>query len=317
MRNVLILMLFFFAENVLFAAVLPINLKQHADSTPVKIRKNHVKLTKYLIKTARNEEEKVLIISYWISKNIIYDKSEVRRLGRNKKANELLQNRRGVCGCIANLFQQMCDDAAVKCATINGNAYGNFYKRYFTYFHLRHDWNAVYLSGEWKLVDATWDIDRVKTTQFKKDRKLEWVFKNPSDFASSHFPNNPSWQLINDIYTKKDFWRQQSPVKKDYMFVDSLKYYLDSSKVLAQLSSIKSAYYFDHKKEKFINSMNALGWRTIFDATDSIQIAQGLIVYHTLNEVLKEIGFEKYKKQFESTLVFIENHKEVGILARK
>ena len=63
--------------------------------------------------------------------------------------------------------------------------------------------------------------------------------------------------------------------------------------------------------------MNALGWRTIFDATDSIQIAQGLIVYHTLNEVLKEIGFEKYKKQFESTLVFIENHKEVGILARK
>jgi transglutaminase/protease-like cytokinesis protein 3 len=218
---------------------------------------------------------------------------------------------------MANLFQQMCDNASVKCETIQGKAYGNFIKRYFTYFHLRHAWNSVYINNEWKLVDVTWDCYRAKTSAFKKDRELEWVFKNSKEFAKTHLPYNPAWQLLNDPYTKKEFWRQLEPSKKEYMFNDTLKNFINSRSVLASLSSIKCTYFYDNNRGRYITDLNKLGWNTIFNASDSVQVEDGLKVYEALNKAINTEGFEKYKKKYESTVSFIDEHKYVGLLSRK
>lgn len=284
------------------STILPIGLKQHADSTPKSLFKNHYALTEYLIKGTKNDEEKVLIFSYWIAKNIIYDKSGLVKLGRNKVPRELLSDRRGVCGCMSNLFQQFCDNSNVKCYTIYGKAYGSFFRRYFTFSRLSHAWNSVFINQEWKLVDVTWNTNLVKDSKFKKNPDLEWIFKDPTFFAKSHFPENPAWQLLKSPYSKKEFWKRNVPVDKEYNFRDTLAIMKDSSKSVALLSSIRNTYYFTGNKNKYVKSVIKLGWRVVFDAKDSSEAIVGVSLLEDLNKELQQDVFTKQKRRYSIPL---------------
>jgi len=275
---------------VFFSATLPLNLKLHADSTPHSIIKSHYLLSKYLIRPTKNNEEKVLIFSYWIAKNIKYNKKEIIKFGRNKSGKELLQNRKGICGCISNLFQLLCDDSSVKCYTITGRSYGNFISRYFTYFHLKHAWNAVFINNEWRLVDATWN-QHVNTKEFKKWRELKWVFMNPEEFSKTHYPYNPAWQLLLNPLTKKEFFNKLTPTRKDYQYNDSLADMLDTSKTLTSLKSFNLTYNFDKNARIFRKNLSYLGYTSVFNAKDSIEVEDGLTVLKKLNSTLYYKGF--------------------------
>lgn len=286
----------FLCTNTIRAEKLPDHLKIHADSTPKKIFNNHYKLTEYLVKSAKNDDEKVLIFSYWIAKNIKYDLFEIMRLGRNKLPRELLENRRGVCGCMSNLFQQMCDNSNVKCVTIHGKAYGNILQRIFSIYRMRHAWNMVLIHHEWKLIDVTWNTD-VRSKKFKENLELKWVFMQPSEFAKTHFPYNPAFQLLTGPYTKKEFNRRNIPVEKNYYFEDTLKIFKDSSLTIANFHSLKNIYNSNHKTRDFTKYGVHLGWRTMFDAKSNEEKEDGIQVLNLMKEFIENENYfyPKYK----------------------
>jgi len=61
-----------------------------------------------------------------------------------------------------------------------------------------HYWNAVLVEAEWKLIDLTWasgTLDPV-TKRWKAQQNDFYYFTPPEVFITSHFPENPTWQLM-------------------------------------------------------------------------------------------------------------------------
>jgi hypothetical protein len=259
----------------------PSHLIAHADSADPAIIKSHQKLSAYLSAAAASDEEKVLAFSYWIAKNIRYDKAEMKWLKRsNKTPFEVLQNRKAVCEGIANLFQQMCTNEKIVCYTITGHAYGNFLRRTFNCTHMRHAWNVVYVSGRWQPVDVTWCGPAVKNGNFRKNPDLNWIFDDPQHFAQSHLPQDPRWQILTDPYTEKEFWRQKPPAEKKYNYQDSLNILLIRDDSQNQLISIRSSYIDNQDHEHYFRNLIELGWDHVGGSYDSLRIQKGIQIFN-------------------------------------
>jgi transglutaminase-like putative cysteine protease len=84
-----------------------------------------------------------------------------------------------------------------------------------------HAWNAVKLHGSWYLVDATWDAGSSDGAAFKKKYGTAYLFTPPDQFAISHFPDAPKWQLLERPLTRAEFFRR--PVLAPAFFANGLE----------------------------------------------------------------------------------------------
>lgn len=113
-----------------------------------------------IIKPGMTQEQKVKAIHDFVVKHITYDTKYQKELS-TESIIETIDNGRGVCGNYSMLFMKLCRRASITC----------MYESDF--FIMDHAWNAVYINGEWKFVDTTWDDDKngkVLYTYFLKDR---------------------------------------------------------------------------------------------------------------------------------------------------
>ncbi len=65
---------------------------------------------------------------------------------------------RGVCGDYTMLFKYLCDRASIPCIREGGNV---------SISSADHAWNAVFLNGQWKFIDTTWDDGNPKKISYK------------------------------------------------------------------------------------------------------------------------------------------------------
>ena len=87
------------------------------------------------------DREKVTAIHQWVARDTTYD--------HTLKAVSCYSNvieRKSTCNGFARAFQAACDYSGIPCSSIRGTAAG-----------LYHIWNRVYLDGQWRYVDATWN----------------------------------------------------------------------------------------------------------------------------------------------------------------
>jgi transglutaminase/protease-like cytokinesis protein 3 len=186
----------------------------------------------------------VLIFSYWIAKNIKYDLSEVKDQGRtNKTPYEVLRNKKAVCEGYSILFQQFCENEGIEAYTVYGHGYGNLIRRSLNLYHLRHAWNAVYVNGKWQILDVTWAASEVKHGDFKKTHQFKWIFPEPDEFAKTHYPNDPRWQLLKNPRSKREFWNQSDRqyLKKTMPLTTRSTYSLKRARYLNELAICASA----------------------------------------------------------------------------
>jgi hypothetical protein len=281
----------------------PSHLLAHADSTDRATSKSHQKLSAYLAAGAHSDEEKILIFSYWIAKNIRYDKAEMKWLKRsNKTAYEVLQNRKAVCEGMANLFEQMCANENIVCYTITGHAYGSFLRRLFNCCHMRHAWNVVYVSGQWKPVDVTWCGHLVKDGNFRKNPDLAWVFDDARHFAQSHLPGDPRWQLLANPFTEKEFWHQDIPSEKNFNYQDSLNILLQRDDSQNKLISIQSAYLHNQDHELYFRNLIDLGWDHVGGSYDSLRIQKGIEIFNFALAEHENIRIPLQNRHFDNVI---------------
>ncbi len=166
------------------------------------------KLVAFLVRDCHTDSAKARVIHDWLADNVAYDVQGYAsgRLPSGRPA-DVLRTGRSVCQGFGNLFEQMCRLAGLECVTISG--YGRGYS--FRLFEnedpakSNHAWNAVRIEGRWRLVDVTWDAGHIAGRQYIKDYNLDYFFLDPSAFIFTHFPADPSWQLLTPALTPQQF----------------------------------------------------------------------------------------------------------------
>ncbi|XP_051779518.1 kyphoscoliosis peptidase-like [Erpetoichthys calabaricus] len=166
-------------------------------------------LVKKLLKNAHSNLEKVRAIWIWITHHIEYDVNAYHNGGlRSSDPNDILKNGKGVCAGYAGLFSKMCSFAEIPCEEVSGYAKGYNYNigDHFT-GSSDHAWNAVYLEGQWHLLDSTWGAGNcgVKEFRFSFEYNEYYFLTHPALFIHNHFPEDKKWQLLNSTVSLKEF----------------------------------------------------------------------------------------------------------------
>ncbi|MBS2038162.1 hypothetical protein JST97_24465 [bacterium] len=160
------------------------------------------RLADYLTGTANTSRLKAERIYNWIAANINYDVYMYRAKGavRDCSPTTVLKRRQSVCAGYANLFETMARRAGLEVQIIAGvgrSRYGSAAES--------HAWNAVLVDGEWKLVDCTWGAGFVNNEEFHRSFSDFYFCAEPKEFLTTHFPEDPKWQLVESPISREDF----------------------------------------------------------------------------------------------------------------
>lgn len=186
-------------------------------------------LAKKITASWRTDTEKVRAIFRWVTENIEYDTELYHdttgiyksiwqeSLGsghpnttedyNNRIVTRTLTTKKAVCDGYSRLFKTLCDKANINCEIITGYIHwssdpiGEITNR-------THAWNAVYIDGAWKLIDATWasGYSDFAVTKFTKSYNDFFFFTDPVEFFNDHYPDDPKWSLLPNTPSRYDFY---------------------------------------------------------------------------------------------------------------
>ncbi|KAH7969598.1 uncharacterized protein LOC119383635 isoform X2 [Rhipicephalus sanguineus] len=169
-------------------------------------------LVYHLISYCRNDLQKIRMFFRWIAENITYD---WRHMETKQTPEEVFVSRQGVCKDYCLLLSEMCRLAGIREKTLQGFAKGFDYRPGHQ-FHpgqdVTHAWNAVFILGAWRLIDATWGTGYTDHTgKFIRKINEHFFVTDPEVLIWTHFPydemekNYSRWQLLDKPLTLEEF----------------------------------------------------------------------------------------------------------------
>ena len=181
---------------------------RYALNAPGSAGKSVQSLSRYLVRPAKNDEEKARAIFRWITKNISYDtQSYFTGTVQPSSPNSVLKNKTAVCEGFSGLFKMLGREAGLEIETIGG-----FAKGYDSSVGDRfsgppnHAWNAVKIDGAWRLMDATWGAGYMdENGRYVRSFNDYFFFTPPEKLIYTHFPENPEWQLLERRVSLNEF----------------------------------------------------------------------------------------------------------------
>ncbi|ELU13914.1 hypothetical protein CAPTEDRAFT_89820, partial [Capitella teleta] len=112
----------------------------------------------------------------------------------------------------AILYQALAKSIGIPCVLINGICKNSEYGigESLDTKALAHQWNAVYLDNQWRLVDTLWGSACMigsRSEQWSKCRLRNDFFflTDPDMMICTHLPDNQAWQLLPKPVTFKQF----------------------------------------------------------------------------------------------------------------
>ncbi|XP_068130771.1 kyphoscoliosis peptidase-like isoform X2 [Hyperolius riggenbachi] len=154
--------------------------------------------------------EKLRAVWMWLCYSISYDVEGY--LGFSPKlyrVDDVLETRRGVCSGYARLCKEMCREIGIQCMEVSGFSRGAECSDNDSFHRTKsnHMWNAVELDGQWYLLDACWGAGTVdlQKRMFIQSYDDFFFLTDPEDFINTHWPDDPSWQLLALTVTFEDF----------------------------------------------------------------------------------------------------------------
>lgn len=110
-----------------------------------------------IVKPNMTAEQKVKAIHDYVVTYITYD-SNYTDEETPENLLKSIEKGRGICGDYAMFFKYMCDRASIPCTFEGGDVITS---------SAGHAWNVVFLNGQWKFVDTTWDDDPKTKISYK------------------------------------------------------------------------------------------------------------------------------------------------------
>ncbi len=156
---------------------------------------------------ASTDTEKAWVLYVWTTHNIAYNIKGLQTGAYGDNSPDgLLLNGHSVCEGYASLFKVACDHLGLTCLKIAGYSKGFGY-RIGDHFHdTDHAWNAVFLDGQWQLLDATWGAGHCDNTfTFHWKFVPDYFCVPPHVFLAGHYA--PDYQYHSPQCTLEDFER--------------------------------------------------------------------------------------------------------------
>ncbi|RXN35177.1 kyphoscoliosis peptidase-like protein [Labeo rohita] len=167
-------------------------------------------ITKTITGGAISDLDKLRAIWIWLCHYIEYDVKGY--LGLSKMVcspEQVILTGRAVCSGYSSVCLQMCREAGIECREVSGHSKGAAYQLGQSYRNndSDHSWNAVFLDGQWHLLDACWGAGYVDTDKqvFIKRYKEFYFLTDPEDFIDSHYPEEDEWQLLESPIGIEEF----------------------------------------------------------------------------------------------------------------
>ena len=163
-----------------------IDMTMKPDATTEGIFKKLDAILAQTVKSGMTTEQKVKAIHDYVVKHITYDSGYMSRIQDFKSILTSIDKGRGVCMDYSLLFQYLCKRAAIPCITESGNV---------SFTNIPHAWNVVYLNGDWKFVDCTFNDGESAKNPYR------YYLKSRQEVIGSHtiIMGNPELDKYPDI----------------------------------------------------------------------------------------------------------------------
>ncbi|HUH11891.1 MAG TPA: transglutaminase domain-containing protein [Longimicrobiales bacterium] len=163
-----------------------------------------------LTRGTRSELERAEVIYRWVAHNVSYDVAGlVARRPTAPTVSDVLERGVALCGGYSELYRRLARLAGLEARTLIGYAKAYGYEQGTDFRAPNHAWNAVRIDGEWHLLDVTWGAGRIDGGHtFVPAFDSYWFLTPAEEFAFTHLPLEPRWQLLPEPLSLDDFERQ-------------------------------------------------------------------------------------------------------------
>ncbi len=159
-----------------------------------------------------DKKDKTRAIYFWIANNISLD-PKATRSNDNKKVDPVIviQERKTTPLGFANLIQEMCSMANIRCLVVDGYVKKDAEEINNKADEINYSWNVVQLGqspDKWYYIDAasaSGYLDK-KMSVFTKQFITDYFFADKALFNLSHYPDNSGWYLGDDQKSLKEFY---------------------------------------------------------------------------------------------------------------
>ncbi|KAG6841900.1 hypothetical protein C0991_005630 [Blastosporella zonata] len=150
------------------------------------------------------EVEKARAIFTWLHHNIAYDaESFLSGNVQTSTPESTLSSGLAVCDGYAGLFKSLAERVGIHVHKVTGHGKGIGYQATepglpIPKYAGNHAWNCIFLDGEWHLIDSCWGAGALHGSIYQQRFDARWFTSSPREFGRTHFPEDPSYQLISD-----------------------------------------------------------------------------------------------------------------------
>lgn len=169
-------------------------------------------ITQKLTKNLSDKTDMARAIFDWIAYNINYDLKAAQNNNTEKNSStEVLLYRKATGEGFANLFQDMCSSAGIRCLTVNGYVKNTPEQIGQTKTPINHSWAVLQLGQSpdaWYFVDPCWGSGYADAEFkiFTKAYNPGYFFADLNIFNTQHYPDNQAWYLGQRLKSKKEFF---------------------------------------------------------------------------------------------------------------
>jgi hypothetical protein len=184
-------------------------------------------ISNLVTKNYEDKTDKVRAIYDWVAYNISYDFKNARNGGADKNSStEVLLYRKATGAGYANLFQDMCSSAGIRCLTADGFVKFSAEQINEKNPEINHSWAVVQLGQSpeaWYYADPCWGsgYTDAEFKSFTRAFNPDYFFADLTIFNWQHYPDNTAWQLGPGPKNKADFFNM--PVIKSAAYEFGLK----------------------------------------------------------------------------------------------
>lgn len=210
-----------------------------------------------------------------------------------------------VCEGYSNLLKKFLDTLGFQNVKVHGYARGvGFSLLDEKTISSNHAWNLVKIKGEYYFIDSTWDSGYMNGKSSVQKYTTDYLFIKPEHFIYTHFPENKTFQLLENPISNSEFLTLADFRPKFFEIAENFKIRAENFSIITennfsenQNSQISSENFLNFTSENSINKFIKKQTQT----SSSIQTEYNLKNDCSLKFVVSQIETKSQKNNLTFT----------------